>query len=127
MFNFWVKFCVPEPHSPCCHCGGFSSSFFIIVPVMSLCSQRWKTRRALMMHYHRSENEPHKSPWHLPSHNASKRTAAFLKDAAFPQSKTAQMYLWAFARIITFSSHCSLDSSDLVCFSSLCCVFSNED
>jgi len=42
-----------------------------------------------MMHYHRSENEPHKSPWHLPPHNISKRTAAFLKDAAFPQSKTA--------------------------------------
>lgn len=82
LFNFWVKFCVPEPRFPCCHC--------IIVPVMSLCSQRWKTRRALMMHYHRSQNEPHKSPWHLPPHNTSKWTAAFLKDVAFPQSKAAQ-------------------------------------
>lgn len=70
----------------CCLCCGFSASFFIIVPVMSLCSQRWKTRRALMMHYHRSGNEEHKSPWHLPPHNTSKRTAAFLKDVAFPQS-----------------------------------------
>lgn len=43
-----------------------------------------------MMHYHRSENEPHKSPWHLPPHNTSKRTATFLTDVAFPQSKTAQ-------------------------------------
>lgn len=39
-----------------------------------------------MMHYHRSGNEAHKSPWHLPPRNTFKRTAAFLKDVAFPQS-----------------------------------------
>lgn len=42
-----------------------------------------------MMHYHRSKNEPHKSLWHLQPHITSKRTAALLKDAAYPQSKRA--------------------------------------
>lgn len=43
-----------------------------------------------MMHYHRSETEPHKFSWHLPPHNTSKRTTAFLREVAFCYSETAQ-------------------------------------
>lgn len=84
-FNLWQWFREDKPSLPVLLLLLFY--FFIIVPVTSLCSQRWKRWRALMMHYHRSENEPRKSPWHSLPHNASKTTAAFLKDAAYPQSK----------------------------------------